>query len=197
VIREGERLKRLVEDILDVSRIEAGNLSYNMQKVRIGEVISEVIEEARLLIQENEVKNGAKTITIDSKPRDGSGGTEILLDRCRIVQALTNILSNSIKFTKEGLITIETYCSSEEKACKIRIIDAGTGIHPEILPRLFNKFATRTAGDNSLKQGTGLGLFISRSIIRAHGGEILAHNNENGKGATFVITLPLPSNPSN
>jgi len=190
VIREGERLKRLVEDILDVSRIEAGNLSYNMQRTRISEAISEVIRDLQLMADESQVKNGRRSIKIESIFHGETNNIELVFDRFRIVQALTNIITNSVKFT-DGAVLVEMDYGTENKTYEIKVTDNGPGIHQEILPHLFNKFATRVAGENFAKQGTGLGLFISRSIIRAHGGDITAHNNVEGKGATFVITLPL------
>jgi signal transduction histidine kinase len=108
-----------------------------------------------------------------------------------MVQALSNILQNSIKFTEEGEITVETTVLAEKRLFEIKISDTGMGISSEILPKLFGKFVTRTTGDDVNKHGTGLGLFITRSIIQAHGGDIFAYNNENGKGATFVIRLPI------
>jgi signal transduction histidine kinase len=114
---------------------------------------------------------------------------EIELDKDRIAQVLTNILGNSLKFTKKGKIKIETSLSSEYSLIEIRISDTGGGIPAEILPRLFEKFATKDV-ELSAKQGTGLGLYISKAIVKAHNGKISAFNNSEG-GATFVISLPI------
>jgi signal transduction histidine kinase len=108
-------------------------------------------------------------------------------DKARISQVISNLLSNALKFTREGVISI----TSEKKDSQIvvSIKDTGTGIHPEIMPRLFSKFATKS------QSGIGLGLFISKSIVEAHGGKMWASNNdtneENRGGALFAFNLPL------
>lgn len=200
VFRQARRLQQLADDILDVSKIESDNLSYNMKRVRINEIIAEIIDYAKLGIAG---RHKDKSIAIESRMRDsGDGGNgdglELLLDRNRMIQALTNIVNNSLKFTERGQITVETCVLAHKKLFEIKIIDTGAGISEEILPNLFNKFVTKTSGRDSDKQGTGLGLFITKRIIQAHGGDIIAYNNsENsskgeGRGATFVIRLPIP-----
>ena len=114
-------------------------------------------------------------------------------DRAKITQVIFNLLSNAIKFTKKGTITIKSEKKEEEQQQKediqqeviVSIKDTGEGIDHEILPRLFSKFATKSY------HGTGLGLFISKSIVQAHSGRIWAENNADGKGATFYFSLPL------
>ena len=105
-------------------------------------------------------------------------------DKSRINQVITNLLSNAVKFTKQGNITITTQKTTDGLVI-ISVKDAGSGIDPEIMPRLFTKFATRS------NTGTGLGLFISKGIVESHGGKIWAQNNLDGKGATFSFSLPL------
>ena len=104
-------------------------------------------------------------------------------DRMRISQVLSNLLSNAVKFTKQGTV----YISADNKDGQliVSVMDTGSGIDPEIISRLFTKFTTKS------QTGTGLGLFISKSIIEAHGGRIWAENNKDGKGATFTFRLPL------
>ncbi len=113
----------------------------------------------------------------------------IELDKDRIAQVLTNILGNALKFTKKGKIKIETSLSSESGLIEIQISDTGGGIPEEILPRLFEKFATNDV-EHSAKHGTGLGLYISKAIVKAHNGKNSAFNNSEA-GATFVISLPI------
>ena len=110
-------------------------------------------------------------------------------DKLRLYEVIANLLGNAMKFTQKGTITISTDTRSNidnnTNEVIIRISDTGVGIHPEIMPRLFTKFGTRS------DRGTGLGLFISKGIVEAHGGRIWAENNSDGKGATFSFTLPL------
>ena len=107
-------------------------------------------------------------------------------DRERITQVISNLLNNAIKFTEEGTISVSTEVKSNSKReVFVTIKDTGEGIHPEIESRLFSKFASKSF------QGTGLGLFISKSIVEAHGGNIGGQNNSDGKGATFTFSLPI------
>jgi signal transduction histidine kinase len=109
-----------------------------------------------------------------------------------LIQVISNLLSNAIKFTKEGIISVNVEKQVKEKEKGIRqdeaiitVRDVGVGIDSKLLDRLFSKFATKSFA------GTGLGLFISKSIVEAHGGRIWAENNSEGRGATFIFTLPL------
>ena len=107
-------------------------------------------------------------------------------DKVRIYMVISNLLKNAIQFTKEGTITITAAAEKmDSDDVLVSIKDTGTGIDPEIMPRLFTKFATKSV------TGTGLGLFISKSIVEAHGGRIWAKNNDDGIGATFAFSLPL------
>jgi signal transduction histidine kinase len=115
-------------------------------------------------------------------PYDGPTNIEVNADKSRITQVISNLINNAIKFTQKGRITIN--CEQNENEIIVQVRDSGRGIDPEIHSRLFSKFASKS------EQGTGLGLFISKSIIESHGGRIWAHNNDNSEGATFVFTLP-------
>ncbi|MGI8834064.1 MAG: sensor histidine kinase, partial [Nitrososphaeraceae archaeon] len=111
-------------------------------------------------------------------------------DKYKISQVVYNLLNNAIKFTNEGSITISVKRKGDKvenkKAIVVSVKDTGKGIDSEMLTRLFTRFATKSFA------GTGLGLFVSKCIVEAHGGEIWAENNVDGKGATFSFTLPLP-----
>jgi signal transduction histidine kinase len=108
-------------------------------------------------------------------------------DKVRIYEVISNLLKNAIQFTKEGTITIVAAAEKMDynDEVLVSIKDTGKGIDPEIFPRLFTKFVSKSVA------GTGLGLFISKSLIEAHGGRISAENNADGKGATFYFSLPL------
>ncbi|MBD0361029.1 MAG: HAMP domain-containing histidine kinase, partial [Nitrososphaeraceae archaeon] len=171
------RLQNLANDILDVARIEAGQLSCVMRRVSVNRVVKDAVDSIR--------DNLRKDVDLEVQLLEQD--VEIGLDRDRIAQVLANILGNAEKFTKKGKIRIETSRASENSLIEIRISDTGGGIPEEILPRLFEKFATKDVR-GSAKQGTGLGLYISKAIINAHNGKIFAFNNPEG-GATFVISL--------
>lgn len=181
VLKEARRLQQLANDILDVSRIESGSLTYHMEKIAIGHLIESVLGSA--------MPNLAKDVTLELKLDEESKVVEAEIDKSRMTQLLTNIIGNAMKFTKTGNIQVESHLSKNKNKIQIRISDTGGGIPQEVLPKLFGKFVTRDVGTSD-HSGTGLGLFISKAIVTAHKGDIYASNNNNG-GATFTIVLPL------
>jgi len=131
-----------------------------------------------------QVKNGYKDNNIKFE-LDVKEDILVEADRNRVNQVISNLLNNDIKFTKqEGIISMKAEKKDNEVIISVK--DNGRGIDPQIIPRLFTKFATK-----SETGGTGLGLFISKSIVESHGGRIWAENNTDGKGATFCFSLPL------
>jgi signal transduction histidine kinase len=182
VIRNAKRLHRLADDLLDISRIESQSLKLNKEQFNLNDLISNVVQDYR-----NQIEKDDNNITLlyESK-KDINFFVEA--DRYRITQVISNLLNNAIKFTKEGgtvSVTLEKKGENNQQEVLVSVKDSGTGIHSNILPRLFSKFATKA------EKGIGLGLFISRSIVESHGGKIWGENNINGKGAKFIFTLPL------
>ena len=180
--RNAERLRQLIEDILDVTKIESQSLHLRIQKFNLNHLISSVISEHENMIERQQCH---KRILFDFKDDINIEG-----DKVRISQVVSNLLSNSIKFTKEEgsiIITSEQKKEGNKNIVVVSVKDAGPGIDSEILPRLFTKFASK-----SEMGGTGLGLYISKSIIDAHRGEIWYDNNI-GKGAIFSFSLPIVS----
>ena len=181
IARNARRLERLTQDILDVSRIESGALTLNIQTIDLDEVISSIIIDyknnlADAIRTDNDKKEKVK-IKYEPKKLMVKG------DRERIQQVMSNLINNALRFTKEGAIIVKT--QPIDGLAQITVKDTGSGINPEIMPRLFEKFVTKS------EKGTGLGLYISNRIVQAHGGKMLAENNADGKGATFTFTLPL------
>jgi len=181
VLKEARRLQQLANDILDVSRIESGELIYKMEKVSVNNLLNSVGESERADL--------AKDVTLEIITDEGMKDLEVELDRSRITQVLVNIVGNAIKFTQRGNIRIKGKTYLDKNRIEIIISDTGDGIPEFVLPKLFGKFVTKSVGERN-KHGTGLGLFISKAIVTAHGGEIVAHNNIGG-GATFSISLPI------
>jgi two-component system sensor histidine kinase VicK len=180
IIRNAKRLQRLTEDILDISRIESRSLDLKKESFNLSEMILNAIADSNNRVaKEHKYTNNLKLEFIDSKE-----GIFIEADKNRINQVISNLLSNAIKFTDEGTVSISAVPNTNQIV--VSITDTGSGIDSEILSRLFTKFATKS------RTGTGLGLFISKSIIEAHGGKIWGKNNyPEGKGATFGFSLPL------
>jgi signal transduction histidine kinase len=206
IIRNAKRLQRLAEDILDVTRIESQSLKLKKERFNLNQSVSQIVEEYRNQIQ----KAGSDLVSENNKVEislvvvPNKDDIFVEADKGRLVQVISNLLSNAIKFTrqeeKEGdkepwrekqvktiLIMIEK--DDQKKEAVVSIRDGGVGIDPEVFPRLFSKFASKSF------EGTGLGLFISKSIIEAHGGKIWAENNasenDGSRGATFRFSLAL------
>ena len=179
--RNAERLQQLIEDILDVTKIESQSLHLKKQRFNLNDLILSVISEHRNLIERQQSN---KKIVFTSKDDINTEG-----DKGRISQVVSNLLGNAIKFTEEEgsiLISAELKKEADKKIVVVSVKDTGAGIDSEMLPRLFTKFASK-----SEMGGTGLGLYISKSIIDAHRGKIWSDNNSKGKGATFSFSLPL------
>ena len=187
IIRNAKRLEKLTEDVLDVSRIEGKNLQLSKSYFDLNQTIKQVIED-----HQKEALNKEVQIIFDSKKNIPA---TVYADEARLQQVIDNLLSNAINFTQNGTIMITAYRAqvdtkgeideSDRESTVVEIRDTGTGINSEMLPRLFDKFATRSMS------GTGLGLYISKSIVDSHDGKIWAYNNKDGKGATFTFTLPI------
>ena len=186
IYRNAERLQRLTNDILDVTRIESKTLQLHKEKFSLSDLLSNIVQDYKNNIEKS---NGNVRLSYNNnQPNKDSFIVEA--DRERVTQVISNLLNNAIKFTEETrgyvYVATEEMEKADQKVVVVTIKDTGIGIDPEILPRLFTKFATKS------NIGTGLGLFISKSIIEAHGGKIWAENNKDGKGgSTFAFSLPL------
>jgi len=208
ISRNAARLQKLTNDILDVTRIESQTLNLNKEVINLNDLILSLIQDCKSQIQ----PEYSNVQILYNTPKSSNDIFLIEADRGRIGQCISNLLSNAIKFSAKegidgndgGIVSITIRKEKEEGEEKnnnqeirkeriehegkvvVSISDNGEGIDPQILPRLFTKFAAK-----SETGGTGLGLFISKSIVEAHGGKISAENNKDGQGATFSFTLPL------
>jgi two-component system sensor histidine kinase VicK len=181
IIRNAKRLERLSEDILDITRIESKSLGLKKELFNLSEMILSAIADSNNQVAKENKDTNLKLEFIDSKE-----DIFIEADKGRINQVISNLLSNAIKFTNEGTVSVSVALVPNNNEIVVSISDTGLGIVSDILPRLFTKFATKST------TGTGLGLFISKSIIEAHGGKIWGKNNyPEGKGATFTFSLPV------
>ena len=176
--RNAKRLHQLAENILDVTKIESQSLHLKKERFSLNDIIQSVVTDYQRLVDSSKVK-------LAMTPNDDIAIVEG--DKERLTQVLDNILSNAIKFTEEGKITV-TLELMKEKAKQnvvVSVKDTGSGIDSEILPRLFTRFTTKS------DRGTGLGLYISKGIIEAHGGKIWAENNLKEMGATINFSLTI------
>jgi len=180
ISRNAKRLQRLTEDILDVSKIESRSLKLRNETFNVHGIVRNVIAEYS---EYGGQATGKPGVSITSTP-NGGGNVIVRGDRERLYQVISNFVSNAIRFTQQGNIDISIDVAQNNKEeVVLSVKDTGSGIDPEIMPRLFTKFASRS--------GTGLGLYISKNIVEAHGGKIWAQNNPHGMGATFSFSLPI------
>jgi signal transduction histidine kinase/CheY-like chemotaxis protein len=179
IIRNAKRLRKLTENILDVTKIESQALKLNKQYCRLNDIITNVLADHKKE-EENNKQRKIKFLSYSN-----NDNIIVNADAERLTQVVSNLLSNAIKFTWKGEISVNITRDDTDQQIIISVIDTGQGIDPEIMPRLFTKFATKSI------VGTGLGLYISKKIIEAHGGKMWAKNNSDGIGATFSFTIPL------
>lgn len=215
IIRNAKRLKELTENILDITRIENKSLELQKEPLDIDEIVigvfndaldeSEISRNIRLVYNHEKTRKFDSSLTtsrseslLPSGSADKGSSLSVKADKLRLTQVMTNLIGNAIKFSNEGdTVTvsvseensIQDYKRRENgtlnKVLLVRVEDTGKGIDPEIMPRLFKKFASKS------EKGMGLGLFISKNIVEAHGGEIWADTPSKENGAVFSFTIPI------
>lgn len=183
--RNAERLYALTSDILDATKIEMGTLTMKKSDFNLTETINEVIKDMRKKAYVLHKESGAVDNLVPNIRFSEKRPFFIHADKHRIIQVLSNLLDNAIKFSEGEVISITLLRNNSKNELNIAVEDRGRGIDPEIYPLLFEKFTTKSI------RGTGLGLFIAKKIVQAHGGKILGMNNKNSQGATFLFSLPL------
>ena len=181
IIRNAKRLQRLADNILDVTKIESQSLQLKKERFNITQMILNALADYRRRNDTNKEEEKEKIKVVVAFKED----IFVEADRDRLNQVICNLLSNAFKFTEEEEGIVSITAEKKDNQILVSVKDSGAGIDPEILPILFSKFASKSFS------GTGLGLFISRNIIEAHGGKIWAENNLDEKGARFSFSLPL------
>jgi len=183
MVRNSARhLLDLINDVLDISKIEAGQVKIVSEPVDMREAIEKVIQTVTPLAEE---KNLVLTAEV------GSDVGRITSDRRRVEQILINLLNNAIKFTDQGAVRVE--CQVNDGWLVTRVVDTGIGIKPEDIDKLFETFRQIDTGLTRQYEGTGLGLSICKKLVEMLGGEIWAESEGLGKGSTFIFTLPVES----
>ena len=183
IFRNATRLQHLTEDILDIQKIDSQTLMLNKARFNLNDSISTLTQNYKNQLEKEEKRTVRLLVEFNN-----TNPIFIEADRNRLSQVITNLINNAVKFTKDGTISVCVKSVQEKNEVIVMVRDTGEGIGSDILPRLFSKFATKSY------HGTGLGLFISKGIIEAHGGKIWGENNLDGKGATFSFSLPLEEN---
>jgi signal transduction histidine kinase len=180
VYQSNERLIKLVNDVLSVSKIEAGEMEMNLERADLREIIREVI---------NELSIKAKEKNLYLKFEEPKEFPKILLDREKIRQVILNLIDNAIRYTQEGGVTVKLQMANGK--LQIVISDTGEGLTKEEKEKLFERFSRGTAGTKFWTEGAGLGLYIARRFVEMHNGKIWAESEGKGKGSTFYVELPM------
>ncbi|MFH0840488.1 MAG: ATP-binding protein [bacterium] len=184
IFDSNERLIGLVEDLLNVSRIESGRLKFDFEKCQLEDIIASVVEELTPNVQ-------AQGLYI--KFKQPTGLPAMLIDKRKIRQVIMNMIDNSVKYTKLGGINLEL--TQHGDVLHFCITDTGMGISPTDLPNLFKKFSRGEDTSIVHTEGTGLGLYVGKQMVEAHGGKIWAESEGNGKGSKFCFELPVNFTP--
>jgi signal transduction histidine kinase len=191
IIYNAKRLDQLAGNILEGAKIENQTLQLDYGQFNLKDILTDIIDDYNNLLTIKE----SKDVKLRYEPKD----ILIVADKVRVGRVISNLLNNAIKFTSKGEITISVIELKDNNndddddddgngEIQVNIKDTGTGLSPAILPKLFSKFVSTDSG------GTGLGLFVSRNIVEAHGGKIRAQNNDGGIGAMFSFTIPKVAN---
>lgn len=176
-----DRLTHLVEDLLNVSRIEAGRIQYNFEPTHLEGLVGELVDMFTLTAKN---KGLSLSLKLPAKPLP-----ELLIDPNKIKEVVSNLIDNSLKYTKEGGTTVSV--EAVKKTARIIISDTGIGIKPENITRLFEKFTRTKETTKMVASGTGLGLYVGKNFVEAHGGKIWAESDGVDKGSRFIIELPF------
>ena len=191
IYRNAKKLQKLTNDILDVSRIDSHKLNLDVSNFDFVDLIKNTIQDVTINAEKKE-ENISIDCNFDNETKLNDVLEQSILvegDKARISQVLLNLLNNATKFTKEGKIIITVLMKKDRKEVVVSISDKGNGIDSEVMNHLFEKFISKS------DSGTGLGLYISKNIVEAHGGKIWASNNLNGIGSTFSFSIPVELKP--
>jgi two-component system sensor histidine kinase VicK len=187
ILRNASKLHRLSEDLLQVSKLESGTFTLHVEQVQLKQILEQAIEDAK---KKAASQNKDVDIILDYILKSNSSQGDFILccDGSKIIQVLYNLLDNAIKFTEKGDIVLSASMYDENNIV-IKVEDSGPGIDPSIKNKLFEKFTSKS------HNGTGLGLFLSRKIVEAHGGKIWAADKPRGNGTIFAFTMPIDLSP--
>ena len=185
ILQSTERIIKLVNTILNISKIEAGEMEMNFERVDLREIPREAIEELKIKAKE-------KNLSLEfDEPKER---IENLVDKEKIREVVLNLLDNAIKYTQKGKIIVRLKRIKEKNVDQISVKDEGEGMTKEEIEKMFERFSRGSAGLKFWTEGAGLGLFISKSFVEMHGGKIWVESEGKGKGTTFYIELPIREN---
>ena len=186
IARQTEQLAHLVDDLLDVTRIEKGKIHLELSRIDLRELLSRTCDDHRTLFDARSIQ-----LRLEAPP----GPIWVEGDTTRITQIIGNLLQNAAKFCHEGGL-VEASIATAHGQAELRVRDNGTGIAPELLPRIFEPFVQADGGLARPRGGLGLGLALVKRLVDLHGGTVLARSEGSGLGSEVLVTLPLASTPA-
>jgi signal transduction histidine kinase len=182
ISRNGQHLLSLINDVLDMAKIEAGKMNLNIERFNLQEVLADVVNITAPLARD-------KSLALEIDP-EAPQVLELEADRIRLRQVMINLVGNAIKFTERGSVTL--HAAQQDGHIRIRVRDTGIGVLPEEAQLIFEEFSQVDVSTTRKAGGTGLGLPISRKLIELHGGTLRVESTGvRGEGSTFIIELPL------
>lgn len=187
VFQSSQRLVIIISDFLDISRIEQGTMNYEFEPTNLSELVAGVVDEFKATVSQPENKKPL-TISFDS---EAGKNFNIVIDRNKIRQVVTNLIDNSVKYTPLGFVKIILSKKPDGSAALIKIQDSGIGITREAMSNLFKKFSRAKGYASIYANGSGLGLYVAKEIIKAHNGKIWAESEGENKGSAFFVELPM------
>jgi signal transduction histidine kinase len=186
ISNSSKTLTNIVDDYLNISRIELGTMKYSFEVMDFKDIVTHVIAELKPNIDKSGLKFNFSTNPLNPQER-----FMIHADRDKFKQVIANLIDNSMKYTRSGSIEVLLSKNNANRKITFSIKDTGIGISPEVMPKLFVKFVR---ADNANKQniyGTGLGLYVAKDIITSHKGKIWAESDGDGKGSTFLVEMDM------
>ena len=183
IFESSETLTNIVDDYLNITRIELGTMKYAFETIDLKTLIEDVIAELKPNI--DKMTNVKLTFTAEDSGTD----YRITADRDKLKQVIANLIDNAIKYTPKGSVVVSLSFDRSKHRFIFMIKDTGIGIAPEVLPLLFQKFSRAYNANKTNIKGTGLGLFVAKEMVTAHHGTIRAESEGEGKGSTFIVEL--------
>lgn len=187
IFQSSQRLVLIIGDFLDISHIEQGTMQYDFAPLDVKELAKSLADEFRATIESSKEKSKVLKINFEADEKENFS---ISADRNKIRQVISNLIDNSIKYTPSGFVKVSLSKISESKNILLKIEDSGIGISAETMPNLFKKFGRAKSLSSAYANGSGLGLYVAKEIIKVHKGKIWAESEGEGKGSRFFVELP-------
>jgi signal transduction histidine kinase len=181
IYESSSTLAEIVDDYLNITRIELGTMQYRFDTISVKALVREVVEELKPNFEKKQTK-----LLLDI---DESADYRMSADKSKLKQVFENLIDNAFKYTPKGQVKVSLFRDPKKSKIIVKITDTGIGVSEDNLPKLFEKFSRARNADQTNKKGTGLGLFVAKEIVKSHKGDIYATSSGEGKGSEFTVEL--------